>query len=326
MLRNTTTLGLVAMLGWCIISAFARVITGNVTQEIEPTVLCFYTFIFAMIIFMVFNITSLKKTFMKCKDKKNIRNITLLNVTTFGAWFFLMYPLKYIDPAMVSSITLGLGPIATIVLGLFIYESYSYNFFDMLIAFFLFCIILFITYLSFTGIATRGHPTTFNIIISIVSCFIIGFTTAAGNLYAKALSDNQFEPSTVLIVRFPLIVFLAAMIAILSGQHMALNAVNMINVIIVSGSLVIIPLYLAQLGIKHLDPIVVAIIAPLMPAFVFVAEYLSSNNLNESEAISVALTCFLILLSTFVRYRKRLMDVISTQKKERLYEQLHTDE
>lgn len=321
MLRNTTTLGLVAMFGWCIISAIARVITGSVTQEIEPSVLCFYTFAFAMTIFMIFNITGLKKTFMQCKDKKNIKNIALLNVTTFGAWFFLMYPLKYIDPAMVSSITLGLGPLATIALGFLIYESYTYRFFDTLIAFLLFCIILFITYLSFTGIATRGHPTTFNIIFAITSCFIVGFTSAAGNLYAKALSDNQFEPSTILIVRFPLIVFLAALISMLSRHHLALNAANMMNVIIVSGSLVIIPLYLAQLGIKHLDPIVVAIIAPLMPAFVFIAEYISSNSLNESEAISVALTCFLILLSTFVRYRKRLANVISTYKEGRLNEQ-----
>lgn len=304
MLRNTTSLGLVAIFGWCVMSAIARVITGNATQEIEPSVLCFYTFLFAMVIFLILNFSDLKNTLVKCKERANIKNVLWLNITTFGAWFFLMYPLKFIDPAIVSTITLGLGPLATLVLGFFIYKSNYPSFFDVLIALLLFLIILFIIYLTLNGVAIRGEPTFFDVISAITSCFIVGFTSAAGNLYAKKLSDNKFKPTAVLIARFPLIILLAAIISLLSKQNLILTENNFIQVFIVSGSLVIIPLYLAQLGIKHLDPIVVAVTAPLMPVLVFIIEYFNHRTFYWAEVLAVIMTCLLILFSTLVRYRK----------------------
>jgi drug/metabolite transporter (DMT)-like permease len=104
---------------------------------------------------------------------------------TFGAWFFLLYPLKYIEPAIVSTITLGLGPIATIILGALIYKKESAHISDIFVSTLLFFVILYTIFLCFAGEALLQNVNKNTLILVIGSCFIVGFATVAGNCYTS---------------------------------------------------------------------------------------------------------------------------------------------
>ncbi|MCW8471341.1 hypothetical protein OQJ19_11860 [Fluoribacter gormanii] len=99
-------------------------------------------------------------------------------MNTFGAW----YPLKFIQPAMVSSITMALGPISTLVLSWFIYKNNKINNVDRVVSFLLLIVILFISILCFANITTLTSLDPLRVFLAVISCFVVGFSTAAGNL------------------------------------------------------------------------------------------------------------------------------------------------
>ena len=86
------TLGWVSISSWCLLSASARVYTGQITQKIDPTVLCFYTFLLSTLVFALCNAKQLKSLLYKLIHSQHRSNVFWLNVTTFAAWFFLIPP------------------------------------------------------------------------------------------------------------------------------------------------------------------------------------------------------------------------------------------
>src|SRR5215216_650680 len=93
-----------AVLGYCLISAFSRVFVSNLLQIQNPATLFFYIFTLGTLLFAIANIRGYFSLFAKLKS--NIKNIIYLNITTMGSWLILAYPLKFIEPAIVSTITL----------------------------------------------------------------------------------------------------------------------------------------------------------------------------------------------------------------------------
>lgn len=305
--KKSTTIGLIAIWGWCFFSALSRVLTSHVTQQIDPAVICFYTFIFSSLLFNVLNSRNSRNTMSKLKDDDNRKNIILLNITTFGAWFFLIYPLKYIEPAMVSTITLGISPFATLVFAYFIYQKMELNIFDIVISLMMLAIVFYIIYLCYSGVTMIGKVPLMNLVYAIVSCLIVGFATTASNIFAKKLSNNQFKPIEVLASRFFLTVILSGIITVSMGKSLLVSYVDIENIAMLSVILVIFPLYLGQVGIKELEPITVAITAPLMPVLVLVFELIDHQHFSILAIISTIMICVLVILSVSVHYQKNKM-------------------
>ncbi|TAK77184.1 MAG: hypothetical protein EPO11_02950 [Gammaproteobacteria bacterium] len=302
---NKSIFGLMCILGWCFFSALARVIISNVSQKIDPVILCFYTFLLSTILFILLNIRNTTSTLLKLKTIENRRNVYGLNVSTFGAWFFLIYPLKYIEPAIVSTITLGLGPIATLILTAFIYKGKKLNYSDIVISSLLLLVILYAIYLSFSGVTTLGRFSFLTLTYSTLSCLIVGFATSAGNLYAKKLSNNHFSAKEILASRFLLTVILAGLILLAKNGNFFVPISDWNDIIIVTICLVVIPLYLVQISIKQLEPIIVSLVAPLMPALVFVFQLLKSiSSFSPASALVVTATSVLVLSGVYTHYKK----------------------
>lgn len=304
MSNRSNVVGLACLLGWCVFSAIARVLTSQVSQQINPALLCCYSFLIAGLVFWALNCNKIKHTFAKSCHKGNLKNIFWLNLSTFGAWFFLIYPLKFIQPAMVSSITLAFGPISTLLLSLFIYKTQKILFFDGFISFLLLAVICFISGLCFANITTLSQLPVFTVFYAIVSCLIVGFSTAASNLFAKRLSNNQFTPIEILCVRFFVTILLTAFITDISGTSFLLTKGDFENIMLVAGCLVIIPLYLAQIGIKHLEPMTVAITTPLMPVLVLFLELMNHQHFSK-WAIDSVLVIFLLMMVNACFYVKK---------------------
>lgn len=57
------------------------------------------------------------------KLKSNTKNLVYLNIITLGSWLSLAYPLKFIEPAIVSTITLGIGPILSLLISDKLYKK-----------------------------------------------------------------------------------------------------------------------------------------------------------------------------------------------------------
>lgn len=302
---NKSTIGIICLFGWSFFSALARVLTSSISQYIDPIVLCFYTFLLATLVFMFCNFKNIKNIFSKINEGKNRANAIYLNITTFGAWFFLIYPLKYIEPAIVSTVTLGLGPIATIILGSTIHKKESATTFDIFIAALLFSVILYTIFLCFSGKALLQNLNTNTLILVISSCFIVGFATAAGNIYIKKMSDGNLSPTEILSIRFILTIFLSGLLMIGKNGNLFISSQDFIDIIIIAICLIILPLYLVQISLKLLDAISVSIGASIMPILVIIFEVLENKiSLSFSTVLPIIITTLLVLSGVYIRYKK----------------------
>lgn len=304
---KSTWIGIICAIGWCIFSSVSRVFTGSLTQEIEPYTLCFYVFLVSAIIF---NLANLKNTLIIINNiifQKTIRNKFIwINITTFGAWFLLLYPLKYIEPAIVSTITLGVGPLSTLIINRFLsIQTKMVSKIDLIISLFLIIIIIYIiSLIVFNHELIRKDTSLYIVLYAIINCLVAGFSIAAQNICTKKVSNAGFSPQQILSVRFWLIIIISGIIIKFMGIQ-SLNYLQIQYIIVLSLCMVVIPLYLVQVSIKHIDPLMFAVIALFMPICTFLLEFLD-NKLQPSliSAIPIIANCIILLVGFLIQYNR----------------------
>jgi drug/metabolite transporter (DMT)-like permease len=307
-MRKLQLVGVLSALGWCIFSSISRVFTGIITQTIEPVTLCFYMFLISAIFFSIINLQSTFTVFKLIITQRDTCNkFVLINITTFGAWFLLLYPLKYIGPSTVSSITLGIGPLSTLIAEkLFFNRAKFFSRFDTIIALLLILVIIYIVILiTYKHELIRTNTAVSTSLYAIISCLIAGFSIAAQNICTKKISENGFSPQQILALRFWLLIIISGTIMKLCGIQ-SITFANLCNIIILSFCMVIIPLYLVQVSIKYISPLMFSMIAILMPICTFLFEFLD-NKLHPSieNAIAILANCIILSFSFLLRYKNR---------------------
>src|SRR3990167_8265847 len=239
-------LGFILLFIWCLISAFSRVLTGSIEQQLDPIYLGFYVSGISSLFFIIFNMKQLKQLYLKCIAHH--KDIIWINITTVGCWLFLLYPLKFVEPSLVSAVTLAITPIATIIASRFIYQkqkSYSY---DYTISTTLLLLAGYLIYISFTGNTMIKPASTMENFLSVICYFIVGIALAFNNIYAKRLSDANFTPVDTLTVRFLLLAFLTGFLCLFIRPTMVISPWLMKDILLAALSLIIIPQLVYQVA------------------------------------------------------------------------------
>lgn len=301
-LNKSKMIGLSCIIAWCFFSAFAMVMTSHINQKIEPIVLCFFTFLLANIVFYIVNANKIFTTYKKIVQHHNVSFIVWLNLSTFCSWFFLIYPLKYIPATMVSTITLGLSPIATLFFERLLYKKkiYKQQYIRPLL---LLAIIVYIIAIYFTVVS----PAIFlKMLLALLSCFIVGISTSLNNIYIKKLNTRGFHPTEILCVRFFVMLLITA-IYVFFNYKVQINFAFATDIMLVAICLVIVPLYLMQVALRELEPITVAAISPLMPLLAIVFDISNHQNYLQLWIIPATLaTCILVVMEAMIEYKKIL--------------------
>lgn len=306
---SAAVLGAVFLMGWCFVSAIARIFTAHTVQLYNPTLVCFYTFFITSVFYLLFCLPKLRQFIFIIKH--HFFNVIMLNISSFSSWFFLIYPLTVIRPSVVSTITLGLGPLSSIVLGKIILRSWSANSAEKIISCAITLIIFLLAALCFFQKAGVVSPETMNryqILMALGACLICGISTSVNNLYAKKFSDNNVKPVQILALRFWLIAVLSLIFeAAFSKRHIAVSFPEFLLMTKLAFLLIIIPLYLAQHGIKYLSPAGVALIAPLMPILIALFEWREKIVLPISLWIAMLAIMLCVFIFGFMQFfwRKR---------------------
>lgn len=298
--------GVSALFICCLVSAFSRVFTSDLLQQFDPIAFCFYTFTLGTLVFIALHFnhyTSLLK-----KIKSNLKNIFWLNVTTMGSWIFLTYPLKFIEPAIVSTITFGVGPILCLLLAGTFYKRNNNPFLDYLVALGLLITIGCVMKLTLSGkTAVVDNATLLCKITALLCCVIVGMSVVINSFQTKKLILNGLSPLDILVCRFYLLLLVSGLITFHHNHHAIIGFFNK-DILFSSIIFVILPLYLIQIGQRELEPITVSVIMPFMPVLTFLFELSDKRLIVVSNTLyAILATLFFILLGTFLRYRNESM-------------------
>ncbi|MEQ2025908.1 hypothetical protein ABLB84_08990 [Xenorhabdus szentirmaii] len=296
-------LGYIAAYSWCFITAFSMLLTSEVSQRLSPFIVCFFTFSLTTVVFVSWNIRHIGVLWRRIREKCVIGPVLGLNASSFVSWGLLIYPLTYLQPTLVATLTLGINPIATAVISrLFQKQVLSVKLLGISLA--LFLIIVFLSIRAWYGEGIIAGTPPLQIALSLMCCYLSGIATSVNNILTKKIMVNGFGIVDVMCLRFYLTIILSGIIGF-STHKVVLNQDLALSILQTTLIFVIIPMVLIQLALKTLDPLRVAIVSPLMPVLVVLMQlYGNASILSQATISATMMTWLLVSVGTYWAMKK----------------------
>lgn len=293
-------LGALFLLGSAIFSAGTQVYYANKVQGLDPFVFLFISFSITIIVFSGFNHFSKSSRTFQIKEGK--KDLLYLNVSTAVAIITFYYALKYVEPAIVSAIEIGVGPLFALLLGKVLLSQkappakWGIGLGILIGSCFLF-------WTSLTGRSGVELSSSFHMVVGLFASLICGFAAVYAAIYSKKLSERGWNSTTILAHRFYIIVPITMLIAFGNGSMKLFIFNDLVWIVVVTLFGVILPLFLLQLGIRVCEPFFVMISIAFIPVFTFFFQIFDTRvQWSTGTLIGILVLLTFAIVSVFVEH------------------------
>jgi drug/metabolite transporter (DMT)-like permease len=295
-MNYSTYIGYFAIIGWIFISAIARVFTSELLQSISAFQFCFSVFFSVWVISTLSSIKHRKA--MVRYIRENLFVVIIYNITTFCCWFFVIFPLKYIEPAMVTTYDLCIASFFSLLIEL---KSQNKNPKLIIICLLLFFgLILYMT-LNMNEYAIYRSTSRIMIYISFLSIVVAGITLSINGFVSKqVLNSGNNTLFTSLSLRFPLIVLVSFIVMCIFPQKFY-NPNYVFSVVILKAIFTygIIPMVLIQISYRYISATSISLFISLLPVSIYLIQRLCGFNVSRNLDI-VSIMCVSILSVAYI--------------------------
>jgi len=289
--RRYSSTGAIFVLIYSVMSAAKEVVIGHVVQDTDPNLLVFLSFGLVTLIFnadIIFNFRSFRKGWSIFS--KSFREIALLNLETALAWGCFFWAVRYLEPAVVSAVTVGISPLCSQLLGIECDNNRNVKirvFFSALTAFFL----LSSTYL---GVSAIGDINSSAFWTGALLCGLGGAAIALVTSRSRRLYKHGYNAFDLMRTRFVLLVCLSGISAFMSGDLTPGSGTFILaGIIAVLG--IAVPIFALQKGLERCGSTTVLLIIACAPGFTWLFQ-LFDSRLHYSVSTVVAI-CSLFLIA-----------------------------
>lgn len=300
----STPTGPLLVLVFTLSQAFRDVYFGSVFQRFEFFAVLALAFSLSTAIFAVVTLMRAPGDFQKLH--REIGTILAANITTATAWSCFFFALTYLDPAIVNTVHSAMGPLTLVLLGACGVRLAKPDPIGR------------IECVGYVGIAGSvaalwwvviagysGLPVT-NLIASITGLALLsvsGASITVSLLYCKRLQDLGVGPDTVTTVRYVMLIVLAAGVVFWRGKHGGIDTMmGFTTLSLAAATLIVLPLYVFQLGIGRTTPLTAQIIRALGPVFVFALEQFDGRLHYSLPALACILVYSASVLLSNIRH------------------------
>ena len=224
------------MLGFAILTSISQVFYANQVQSVHPFLFTGISFFITALYFQSITFKQRIKTDW-LEARKPLLKLNLASAITFMGFYFA---LKYVEPAIVSSLEMGIGTLAA-------------------------CLMLIWAVINgASGITSQISSKMF---IGIFASILCGIGAVFCSEYSKQLSDIGWTSSMILSKRYIGIILISFIFTydVIIPYFME----NIIWILIVTISGVLIPNYLLQKGIQYTNTFLVMMSLSFIPVFTF---------------------------------------------------------
>ncbi|WP_342537458.1 DMT family transporter [Sporosarcina sp. FSL K6-3508] len=262
-------IGVAALILSAILTALSQVYYGNRVQSVHPFLFTGISFFITTCYFQWFA----RKQRLPYYWRKAISPLVKLNLSSALTFMGFYYALKYIEPAIVSSLEMGIGPLFVILIALFqrkavILEKWGIAVGTLLTTFLL-------IYAVFTGQSATAIQWDVNVLLGIFASVACGLGAVLCTIYSKQLSNEGWTSSMILSKRFYGIILLSFFFTYDLIFDYALENIGWILVITFTG--VLIPMYLLQKGIQYCETFLVMMSLCFIPVITFFLQLFDSR-------------------------------------------------
>lgn len=258
--RKMYVVGIVSLLASAILTSISQVYYANKVQLVHPFL---FTGISFFITALFFQIVTMKQR-IRVEWKRAFLPLLKLNLASVLAFMGFYFALKYIEPAIVSSLEMGVGPLFVLAIALRTRAHISRM--QWWVAFGTLGACLLLIYAIFSGNSGVTEWRVENSFGMIASIFC-GLGAVLCTIYSKQLSALGWSSSMILSKRFIAIILLSFIATYDTLVLYFLENIAWIMIVTIIG--VLIPMYLLQNGIQYCETFIVMMSLCFIPVFTF---------------------------------------------------------
>lgn len=278
-----------------LLSGIQAVYLSGLLQKANLFATITITFFFVSVFFLSVSFFYKDKRSMPKTHVSKLYNVFAINLTTAGSWLGFFVALKYIEPAVVSALANAIGPMLTLFITVKIAKSDKLSRAEIFSATGVFVCMLLLIRSTMNGNSALGNISREHAIIGVAMAFLCGLSMVLNTIFSKRLNNQGVKPHSIMTFRFVLIVLVGVYIAgyeeILATLHQYWLTLLMVALL---GN--VLPLYILQVGISKVPPLVVSFALVLAPLFYFLSQQFSARIAFSSETL-IFILCSLLFLS-----------------------------
>lgn len=256
------------------LTAGKEVVSGNTLQDTDPFLLVFVTFLAVASVCLLLTRLQGQRLGLRPEDR---RDLIVVNVCSTCSWLFFFYALKYLEPALVTAVITASGPLVTLCTDHIFRLKRDARMSDVLTGIGIACVTVYLLWVASTGRSAFASTDKVSVWISLAGCFFTGISVAFTTVYSKRLYDKGWSPTRLMAHRFYLLIFLSGIASLRVEDGIEQVVHNLGPIVLITFGGVLIPIYLLQLGIQRISPVMVATIISIGPAFTILLELLDQR-------------------------------------------------
>jgi drug/metabolite transporter (DMT)-like permease len=265
--RGSSGLGITYVSVFLVLANANAVFSGNLLHTINPFTFLFWSFLISSVFFGI--LLMMKNGLRALKiDRASAVPLLMLNATSAFNWIGYFYALHFIEPAIVSAMMGGLGPLSTIALERFlrgrrfsarIYVPATGTLFGAGL----------LAWASLTGQSGLKEISVAASVIGLTASAVGGVSQALNTVATKKLADRGWGATRIMTHRFHLLLLTAAGLALV-GPGLSVGSGSDVGLLAIATVLgVIAPLWPLQRGIILSEPFTIAAMLSLAPVLTY---------------------------------------------------------
>lgn len=257
--KSTYRLGVLALLLSALLMAISHVFYANRVQAVHPFLFTGISFFITSLYFYLFTIKRPNQPKWSSAWKPLVK-LNIASVLTFMSFYFA---LKYIEPAIVSSLEIGGAPLFILLLMLLKKKPIPSRNWAISLGTLIACLLLIVA--AITGASGVDSQSTISTIFAIVLSIVCGIGAVFCSEYSKQLNELGWTSSMILSKRYIGIIIISFLFTYELIIPYFMGNIGWILLITIFG--VLAPNYLLQKGIQYTNTFLVMMSLSFIPIF-----------------------------------------------------------
>jgi drug/metabolite transporter (DMT)-like permease len=286
---NREAAGFATSLLFVCLASIRDVYLGGLFQRVSPPVLAIVAFGLCSIIFLPIAAVRNPDSFRRLRGQ--LGQLFWINVTTGLAWIAFFHALRTTEPMLVQILFAGVGPLTVTWVDRFLGGTgprFGRGEAGARLA--LSAALVGAVAVALAGLSGVGRPPLGVAALGVALALGAGVAISISTVLCRGLNDAGVAPTALVSVRFLGAIVLAAALTLPSGDGLRdlASAGTIAGLFWPSLALIVVPVYVSQVGISLASPFTVRVVLAVAPAVVFVLQLVEGRLSSSPYSIGAA--------------------------------------
>jgi hypothetical protein len=290
------------------LAALRDVYFGALFQRVPPLAVALTAFTLCTLLFLPIALVRDRAGLARLRG--HARTLAWINATSAVAWLSFFHALQIGEPALVQVIFFGIGPLSVTWIDGFVVGTApaARSLAERRLHAGLLAALLFAAVVMLAGCSGLGPQPIGHAVAGLALTIGGGICISVSALLSRTVNDAGVGPATLIALRFPGAVLLAAVLAVASGTPVVAGVTPSVlgTVAVASLLLIVLPNYVNQVGIALASPLTVRAVLAVGPVAVFLLQVVEGRLPSSPFTLSACVVYALFAVAAAVARRRAI--------------------